>query len=75
MGEKPSVQEQKHVRELYELAEQCKQCKFRRPKTPTKDCNIHRKLVVEDSPVAWKHRHLFLYNGGNVCKMFKAADE
>ena len=62
-----------HKRELYNLADQCKECKLRRPNTPTKDCNIHKKLVVDDSPVAWKHKHLFFVNKGGVqmCKMFQ----
>lgn len=65
--------EKKHRQELYDLAEQCKECRFRRKDAPTKDCNIHRKLVVDDSPIAWKHKQLFLVVKGGVqmCKMFQ----
>lgn len=71
MAEK--TREQIHKEELYDLAEQCKLCRLRRKDAPTKDCNIHRKLVVDDSPVAWKHKHLFFENKGGVqmCKMFQ----
>ena len=65
--------EQKHKAELYDLAEQCKRCRFRRPKTPTKDCQIHRKLVVDDSPIAWKHKKLFMPDGRH-CKQFQEGE-
>lgn len=68
-----ATENQKHKEELYDLAEQCKLCRLRRKDAPTKDCNVHRKLVVDDSPVAWKHKQLFfVYKGGvQMCKMFQ----
>ena len=58
------------IEEFDALNEQCHKCKLRRPDTPTKDCNIRRKLITEQSPVAWKHKHLFFVQG-NKCKMFQ----
>lgn len=62
--------EVKHAREIDRLAQQCSVCKLRKPSTPTKDCAVRLKLVVNDSKVAWKHRHLFLHSNGH-CKMFQ----
>jgi len=61
--------EVKHAREIDSLKEQCDGCKLNKPNTPTKDCAVRIKLVVEDSDVGWKHRHLFLEKG--KCKMFQ----
>ena len=61
--------EVKHAREIDAVKAQCDRCKLRRPDTPTKDCAVRLKLVVNDSDVAWKHRHLFL--NGLKCKMYK----
>ena len=60
----------KHAREVDAIRQQCDVCALNRPKTPTKDCAIKHKLVIEDSKVAWKHKHLFINMGH--CKMFKA---
>lgn len=59
----------KHAREVDAIRQQCDICELNRPKTPTKDCAIKHKLVINDSEVAWKHKHLFLSQGH--CKMFK----
>jgi len=59
----------RHAREIDALNAQCGRCKLKRPDTPTKDCAVRIKLVVDDSEVAWKHRHLFL--NGRKCKMFQ----
>ena len=61
------------IEEFDRLNDMCHACKLRRPETPTKDCNIRRKLIVEQSPVAWKHKHLFFVNG--KCKMFKPVEK
>jgi hypothetical protein len=66
------AKKKRHREELYDLAEQCKKCRFRRKDAPTKDCEIHRKLVVDDSPVAWKHKKLFMPDGRH-CKMFQVG--
>ena len=60
----------KHAREVDRLKQQCDVCDMNRPKTPTKDCAIKHKLVINDSEVGWKHKHLFLHTNGH-CKMFK----
>ena len=62
----------RHAREMDALRQQCNICKLKKPNTPTKDCAVRIKLIVEDSKVAWKHRHLFFHSGpGNHCKMFQ----
>jgi len=61
--------EVKHAREIDKLKEQCDRCKLKKPNTPTKDCAVRLKLVVNDSEVGWKHRNLFL--NGIKCKMFQ----
>lgn len=65
--------EVKHAREIDALKEQCGICKLYKPSTPTKDCDVRRKLVKEDSPVAWKHKHLFLHTNGH-CKMHRPKE-
>ena len=65
--------EVKHAREVDALREQCDKCKLYRPSTPTKDCDVRRKLVKEDSEIAWKHKHLFMHSNGH-CKMFKIKE-
>lgn len=61
--------EVRHAREIDKLKEQCDRCKLKKPNTPTKDCAVRLKLVVNDSEVGWKHRNLFL--NGIKCKMFQ----
>jgi len=61
--------EVKHAREVDALKAQCDKCKLWKPKTPTKDCAIRKKLITDDSEIGWKHRHLFL--NGLKCKMFQ----
>ena len=65
--------EQLHARAVDRVRMQCAICKRNKPDTPTKDCDIKVKLVVKDSDVAWKHKHLFLTLQGE-CKMFKIKD-
>ena len=62
--------EVRHAREVDKLAQQCSICKLRRPNTPTKDCAVRIKLVVNDSKVGWDRKHLFLHANGR-CKMFQ----
>lgn len=61
--------EEQHALEIDNLRQQCAVCSLNKPKTPTKDCDIKIKLTVNDSSVAWKHKHLFF--NGQHCKMFK----
>ena len=68
--DKPEV---KHAREIDKLNSYCMQCKLRRPDTPTKDCAVRIKLVVEDSNVAWRNKYLFFDDNG-ICKMFAKKD-
>ena len=56
--------------EVYKLAEQCKDCKLgQKPIGPRSGCDVRKKLVIDDNPVAWKHKHLFFDRYGN-CKMW-----
>ena len=58
--------------EVYKLAEQCKDCKLgQKPIGPRSGCDVRKKLVIDDNPVAWKHIRLFVENGR--CKMYKEA--
>lgn len=67
---KPKMTEAElHARKVDDLREQCSACKLNKPGTPTKDCAVKIKLVVNDSPVGWKHEELFLDHG--KCKMWK----
>ena len=59
-----------HATEVDRLRKQCKECKLgEKPIGPKSGCEVRKKLVIDDSVVAWKHRHLFLYEGR--CKMFQ----
>ena len=73
-GSGADLAKQVHAREIDAMAEQCYDCRFNKPQTPTKDCEIKIKLIKHDAPMAWKHRHLFL-NGDGGCKKFQAADK
>lgn len=68
MKVEPTVEEL-HARKVDNLREQCSTCKLNKPDTPTKDCAVKIKLVVNDSDVGWKHENLFLDAGR--CKMRK----
>ena len=65
--------EVRHAREIDNLKMQCDRCKLKKPNTPSKDCAIRIKLIVNDSKVGWKNKHLFFNQPGNHCKMFKEA--
>lgn len=73
MGE-PRFEDVCTVEQYDNLNEQCHACKLRRPETPTKDCNIRVKLIVNKSPVGWKLKHLFMPDGKH-CKMFKPKEK
>ena len=70
----PTKEAEKHAREVDRLREQCSICKLWRPDTPTRDCDVRRKLVTYDSDVAWKHKHLFFNEPGMHCKMFQPKE-
>lgn len=73
VSKRPSEEDRKevkHAREVDYLAAQCDVCKLKKPNTPTKDCAIRIKLIVDDSPVGWEKKHLFLHTNGH-CKMFQ----
>lgn len=63
--------ETRHAREIDWLNEQCNRCKLKKPNTPTKDCQVRVKMIVEDSELYWKKKHLFMDR--HRCKMFKEA--
>lgn len=68
--DKPEV---RHAREVDMLNQQCHVCKLRKPDTPTKDCAVRIKLVVQDSKIGWDKKHLFLHSNGH-CKMFQPKE-
>ena len=63
-----------HAREIDRLREQCSTCRRWKPNTPTKDCDIRKKLVTDDNQVAWKHKHLFFHQPGMHCKMYQPKE-
>ena len=58
---------QQKAREIDSLKKQCAECKLYKPHMTT-DFRIRVNLIVKDSPIAWKNKHLFFVNGS--CKMF-----
>lgn len=63
---------EKLARNVDKLKEQCEECKLgKKPIGPKSGCDIRKKLVIDQSEVAWKHKHLFLKDGN--CKMFQPA--
>ena len=63
-----------HEKDRANLKGQCIECRLNRPATPTRDCEIKKKLIDHDSQIGWKNKHLFLNERG-MCKMFKPVDE
>lgn len=56
---------------IYRIKDQCDKCKLGQKKIgPNSGCHIKKKLVVDQSTVAWKHKHLFLEDDW-TCKMFQ----
>lgn len=60
----------RHADEVDALRNQCRECRLGDKEIgPKSGCDVRKKLVIDDSKVAWKHKHLFLTGDG--CKMFK----
>lgn len=60
---------EEHAREVDRLKLQCDVCRLYKPNNVHGGCEVRYKLVSQDSPVAWKNRHLFFRDNGD-CKMF-----
>ena len=61
----------KHADAIDALRRQCEECKLgKKPIGPKSGCEVRKKLIIDQSPVAWKHKHLFFDNKGK-CKMFQ----
>lgn len=57
------------ARKVDNLQRQCEKCMLgKKPIGPKSGCEVRKKLVVDQSEVAWKHEHLFIKDGN--CKMF-----
>lgn len=57
------------------LRKQCDECKLgKKPIGPKSGCEVRKKLVIDQSEVAWKNKHLFFDNKG-TCKIFKPRKE
>jgi len=52
------------------LRRQCETCKIGDKMGPKSGCEIRKKLIIDDSQVAWKNKHLFFDDKGK-CKMYK----
>lgn len=62
---------EKLARNVDRLKEQCEECKLgKKDIGPRSGCEIRKKLVIDQSEVAWKHKHLF-FDGNGKCKMFQ----
>ena len=56
-----------------QLRRQCKECKLgQKPIGPKSGCEVRKKLVIDQSDVAWKNKYLFFDDKGQ-CKMFRAV--
>ena len=65
------VNEERKARMVDALKEQCSECKLGlKPVGPKSGCEVRKKLVIDQSDVAWKNKHMF-FDGGGTCKMFK----
>lgn len=61
--------------EIDALRKQCEKCKLgAKDIGPKSGCDVRYKLVMEQSEVAWKHKHLFFDSNGR-CKMFQRKKE
>lgn len=57
------------MKDVYALKEQCDTCKLGKKEIgPRSGCDVKKKLVIDRSEVAWKHKHLFFKQNGE-CKM------
>lgn len=62
---------EKLARNVDNLKKQCEECKLgKKDIGPRSGCEVRKKLVIDQSEVAWKHKHLFFDDKGK-CKMFK----
>ena len=57
------------------LRKQCEECKLgSKPIGPKSGCEVRKKLVIDQSEVAWKNKHLFFDANGN-CKMLQKKEK
>ena len=54
------------------LRAQCAKCKRGDKMGPKSGCDVRKKLIIDDSAVAWKNQYLFFDDNGN-CKMYQEA--
>lgn len=56
---------------LDSLRAQCETCALgKKAIGPRSGCDLRKKLIIDKSEVAWKHKHLFFDSHGK-CKMWK----
>jgi len=60
---------QKHEEEKDALRKQCETCKLNKDIGPRSGCEVKKKLVIDDSSVAWRNKYLF-FDDENRCKMY-----
>ena len=65
------LEAERRADEVDALRRQCDECELgKKPIGPKSGCDVRKKLVIDQSEVAWKHKHLFFNNHGR-CKMFR----
>lgn len=63
------IEAEKRADAIDALRRQCDQCKLgAKPIGPKSGCEVRKKLVIDQSDVAWKNKHLFFDDKG-MCKM------
>ena len=62
--------EERHQMEKDNLQKQCDTCKLGGNIGPRSGCEVRKKLIIDDSRVAWKNRYLF-FDDNNQCKMYQ----
>lgn len=69
------IEREQRADDIDALRRQCEECKLgKKDVGPKSGCEVRKKLVIDQSEVAWKHKHLFFDKGGK-CKMFQPIKE
>ena len=68
------IQAELRADEVDMLRRQCSECKLgAKDITPRGGCEVRKKLVIDQSEVAWSHKQLFFDDRGK-CKMFQEKE-
>lgn len=65
---------EKYAKSIDALKRQCDKCKIGKKKIgPKSGCDLRKKLIIEQSEIAWEHKKLFL-NDKDKCTMFQPKE-